>query len=251
MRETLWASNLEHIMKKELIWEFDGKNSIKPRHPRMDPGDIYNVYNIIIWRSIIIEIVISKSRGGLPVSSEYIFIVNKKTYHYSGIYRFRGAPGSGDIPESILSGDYILKFLHEGEDFRLREENINYNNKMTGETVNPFLIITPEYPLKAEGRFKRHIYRHNTINKKSIFDDNPIIEIDDEGLTFDNGKLIYGAEDIYIRSNRLELLYELFSIELHDRTKLLEKLNEKYLNDFQGFIEFIKLSNIPFQRRRL
>lgn len=239
-------------MKKECVWEFDGKNSLIPRLPSLNFNENYFTYNIIIWRGVSIEITINKSRGGMPVTTEYIFIVNEKTYRYSKTLTYGGGSGGGVVPEPILSDDFILTFVHNGPDFILREENNNDSIKIKGETINPFVIKTPEYPVKEkeEPNFKFKSV-DSKVEGKSIFDDNPTIEINDESLTFDNGKLIYGAQDIYIEREGLELLYKSFKIEMNNKNILLEKLNEIYLNDFLGFIEFVELQNIPFQMRRL
>jgi hypothetical protein len=239
-------------MKDDYQWLFDGINSLELKKKSLDFNQYFRSDDIIIWRGITIEVNIRSHRTGMPVTTEYGFIINYKKYKYTVSRSYGGGMSSGKLPKPILAEDHSLTFLCNGLDCMLKEEKLNTLLNQEVPKTNPFKILEHKNTVteKTEPYFKNR--KNNYIEQKySIYEDKPTIEINEENLVFDNGKLISGAEDICIERKGLKLLFEVFEIDIIDKEKFLDKVKELYLNNYKQFEKFLESKNIPYHKRRL
>lgn len=143
-------------MKNEYEWQFDGENSLELQKPNLDFNQTFNSSDTIIWRGVSIEININSSRTGMPVTTEYTFIINERTYNYTFSRTYGGGKDSGKLPPPVIAVDYILTFHCDGLSCILEEEKIENDLRQEDAVVNPFKVIKFDYPVreKTEPYFK-------------------------------------------------------------------------------------------------
>jgi hypothetical protein len=137
-------------MKNDYQWQFDGEKSLELQKPNLDFNQIFNSSYTIIWRGVSLEIYINSSRTGLPVTTEYTFIINERTYNYTVSRSYGGGKDSGKLPPAVIAKDYILTFHCDGLSCILEEKKIENDLKQEDSVVNPFEVIKIDYPVKEK-----------------------------------------------------------------------------------------------------